>query len=297
MQIKEKEGRLVVSFQEKDDFFEMGYFLLEQAKLSNRIPMKRSTINGYERMIFQTQGFLSLKQALPMLSKEELTDTLYISVFMTSQIEESGILKKNCIWSKFEHVFYDVKEKRPVFLMLPVCGRVNYEDGLNWERRFLDTIAHIAGYLPKEERNEILEKITAYIKTGEAFDETMEAIEALGDGKSGLLVPHTELVKEKTLQLHYSGREGVIEYIMDKDEYTLGKMESAVDGVISLSEAVSRVHCKLIKQGQQFFVQDLDSVNHTFVNGEYIPPYELMELQDKDILSVADIDFRVHIFS
>ena len=296
MQIKEKENRLVVSFQEGDAYFEMGYFLLEQAKLANKLPMKRSVINGYERMTFSTENVVPLGEILPKLSKEELIDVLYICVFMTTQIEENGFLKRNCIWSKFEHVYYDETERRPVFIMLPVCGTVSYADGLNWERRFLDTIAHITFYLPQEEGNAVVEKIVAYLETGEAFEETMEAIEALGDGKSGLLVPHTEKTKERTLQLHYSGREGIVEYTMCQEEYTLGTMEGAVDGVIALSDAISRVHCKLMKQSQQFFVQDLGSMNHTFVNGEYIPPYELMELRDKDILSLADVDFRVHIF-
>lgn len=34
-------------------------------------------------------------------------------------------------------------------------------------------------------------------------------------------------------------------------------------------------------------------MNHTLVNGIMIPPYEFMELENQDILSVADVDFRV----
>lgn len=40
-------------------------------------------------------------------------------------------------------------------------------------------------------------------------------------------------------------------------------------------------------------VPALGGVNHTLVNGIMIPPYELMELENNDILSVADIEFRV----
>lgn len=295
MQIKEKKGQLVLSFQEGDACFELGYFLLEQSKMGNTMPMKRSSINGYERMTFFTDGFVKLGEVLPQLYQDELIDILYVCVHMTSQVEENGFLKRNCIWSKFEHVFYDKKAKRPVFLMLPVCGNVSYADGLNWERRFLDTVSHITAFLPQKEGNMVMEKIVAYLKTGEALEETLEAIEALGDGKSGLLVCHTQKQKEKVLILRYSGREGVKEYEIKEEEYVLGKLEDMADGVISLSDAVSRVHCKIVRQKQQYFVQDLDSTNHTFVNGEYIPPYELMELQDNDILSVADVDFRVHI--
>ena len=43
-----------------------------------------------------------------------------------------------------------------------------------------------------------------------------------------------------------------------------------------------------------YFVQDLDSANHTFVNGIIIPAFQLMELEQSDIVSIADIDFRVN---
>ena len=43
----------------------------------------------------------------------------------------------------------------------------------------------------------------------------------------------------------------------------------------------------------KYIVQDLKSVKHTLVNCIMIPPYELTELVNNDILSVADIEFRV----
>ncbi len=59
--------------------------------------------------------------------------------------------------------------------------------------------------------------------------------------------------------------------------------------------SVSRKHCLITRMNQKYFVQDLESVNHTLVNGIMVPPYELMELENNDILSVGDIEFRVTI--
>ena len=82
---------------------------------------------------------------------------------------------------------------------------------------------------------------------------------------------------------------------MEGDDFLIGRDDGSADGVITLefSRAVSRRHCLITRMNNKYFVQDLKSVNHTLVNGIMIPPYELTELENNDILSVADIEFRV----
>ena len=56
---------------------------------------------------------------------------------------------------------------------------------------------------------------------------------------------------------------------------------------------VSRRHCLITKINGNYFVQDLDSANGTYVNGTQIPAYELMELEHNDVLGIADVELRV----
>jgi hypothetical protein len=50
---------------------------------------------------------------------------------------------------------------------------------------------------------------------------------------------------------------------------------------------VSRKHCRIFKQGDQFFVEDLQSTNGTRLNGQFIPPNQPHPLNDGDVLELG----------
>lgn len=58
---------------------------------------------------------------------------------------------------------------------------------------------------------------------------------------------------------------------------------------------VSRKHCRIIKQGDQFFVEDLQSTNGTKLNGRFIPPNQPQPLKDGDVLELGafKVTFKV----
>lgn len=297
MKIKRNKNRIVASFQSSDPYFEMGNFLITQAGLSNpfQIKMEKESNTNVNQISLETKKLIPLAEIMPEMSKNQLTDLLYFVVYMTRQIEESGFLKRTCIWCKYEDVFYDIKDHRPIMLILPVSKEIKTEDGTDWQTDYLYLIKKILSYYDEKTAKKLYSQINHYIMTDEAFEETIEMINMQGSGKSEQLVLPMEKPKDRWLQLYHSGREGVLQFDIRQEEYVIGKKEATVDGAIPGSEAVSRIHCKIVKQGRQFFLQDLDSVNHTFVNDELIPAYALIELSDKDVVSIADVEFRVHI--
>lgn len=58
---------------------------------------------------------------------------------------------------------------------------------------------------------------------------------------------------------------------------------------------VSRKHCRILKQGDQFLVEDLQSTNGTKLNGQFIPPNQPRPLKDGDVLElgVLKVTFKV----
>ncbi len=50
---------------------------------------------------------------------------------------------------------------------------------------------------------------------------------------------------------------------------------------------VSRRHCRLLRQGDQFFVEDLQSTNGTKLNGQFLPPNQPHPLNDGDVLELG----------
>ncbi len=77
--------------------------------------------------------------------------------------------------------------------------------------------------------------------------------------------------------------------VVNRDPYVLGR-SSASDFQL-LAPTVSRMHCRITRQGDDFFVQDLESRNGTYVNNERISLSQ--PLHDGDELRVAFLTFRV----
>lgn len=58
---------------------------------------------------------------------------------------------------------------------------------------------------------------------------------------------------------------------------------------------VSRRHCRILQQGDQFFVEDLESTNGTRLNDQFIPPKQPRLLQNGDVLELGKLKliFRI----
>lgn len=58
-------------------------------------------------------------------------------------------------------------------------------------------------------------------------------------------------------------------------------------------EGVSRRHARIILKGNQYFIEDLDSMNSTYVNKIKVAANQLFPLNDDDILALGRLTFRI----
>ncbi|MDX1524488.1 MAG: FHA domain-containing protein [Anaerolineae bacterium] len=94
-----------------------------------------------------------------------------------------------------------------------------------------------------------------------------------------------------------------VEPVMSQVTHVLGRVDpvSNVFPEIDLSDdghlakSVSRRHARIIKQKNSVFVEDLGSINGTFVNGKRLQPYVPETLHDGDILQLGKLPIRVKI--
>ena len=73
---------------------------------------------------------------------------------------------------------------------------------------------------------------------------------------------------------------------LDRDLMVIGKMENAADAVISIP-TVSRIHAKIRKVDEEYYLSDLNSRNGTSVNGRLLKTGEEYQLQDEDQVEFA----------
>lgn len=297
MIVRTKDKQISFMFQETDPFFEIGCRVLEQEQPEQMLPYQRRQQDGREKIIFRAadENTVLLREALGELAEDDIIDLLYEMVYLTKKVEENGLLKKECIWYKYDNIYYDLDNRRIMTAILPIAGEFRCADGTGWYDRFEETMQKAASYLP-EKTAERVRELASMLKAGTLDrDEALEELDRLGGREAERLSDNPVSGEDVSLNLLYSGRGGRLEFTVTDDDFVIGRNTGAADGIIAgeVSGAVSREHCLITRLNNKYFVQDLNSVNHTLVNGIMIPPYELMELQDNDILSVADIEFRI----
>lgn len=298
MEVKDNGKQLSFLFQETDPYFEIGYKILEQAAVAQMLPCERKLQNGRNKIVFHTDSaqICPLSEAVLDFQENDIINALCELFVLIQNVEENGFLKKECIWCSYGHIFYHTGTKRILAAVLPITREFRYADGMNWHGRFQETLSKIARNLPKKKTEKVARLAQLFQQEKLACGEVLEELNRLGSGMSGIL-GNKEAASDTKLRLFYSGRKGKLEFFVEDGDYVIGRNPEEVCGVIpeEVSRAVSRRHCMIMKLNGKFFVQDLDSTNYTFVNGTVIPAYEFMELVNNDILSLADIEFRVSI--
>lgn len=123
--------------------------------------------------------------------------------------------------------------------------------------------------------------------------------EAAGDnsGPSG-----AENNRPMTLKLSIRDSGRIIEIPLTK-EINIGRLDAAsatfpeVDLTVDngLEKGVSRRHARITRQGKDLFIEDLGSVNGTFVNGKRLTPYLPHLLQSGDEMQMGNLVLRASV--
>lgn len=90
--------------------------------------------------------------------------------------------------------------------------------------------------------------------------------------------------------LLYEGAEEIPNITLKKEEIRVGQGQDA--DVQIHRETISQIHASIGYQDEEYYVEDLNSTNGTFVNEESISFKEKRKLETDDIVRFADVRFR-----
>ena len=100
-----------------------------------------------------------------------------------------------------------------------------------------------------------------------------------------------EVSENKPLgKLVYQGSRGCNDIDVEGEYFLLGKNSAQVNGVID-AEGVSRLHARITRQEEGYFIEDLNSTNGTFKNGLRMQPYEKRRLEKDDELRFGKVEY------
>ena len=92
-------------------------------------------------------------------------------------------------------------------------------------------------------------------------------------------------------RLRYEGRGNHLDMDIDKTPFLIGSRRDGNDGVIE-EGVVSRTHARIIIKEDEFFIEDLESRNGTFLNGQILDFNKQAKLNPGDRISFANVGYR-----
>lgn len=78
---------------------------------------------------------------------------------------------------------------------------------------------------------------------------------------------------------------------LNKPVFRIGKEKSYVDYFIADNTAISRSHCNIHTENGEYFIEDTNSTNHTYINGKIITSNVKTKLTNGDKIRLANEDF------
>lgn len=101
-----------------------------------------------------------------------------------------------------------------------------------------------------------------------------------------LINPELNIIKLKSVSY-----DPEINIIVDKYPFVVGKSKRSSDYRINRN-VISRVHARFNKEGDTYYIEDLNSTNGTFLNDEKLRPHENNKIISGDIIKLADLEFE-----
>ena len=80
--------------------------------------------------------------------------------------------------------------------------------------------------------------------------------------------------------------------VLMKDSYLIGKLKAKTDIWID-DEAISRIHAKIQKEGEEYYLYDMNSTNGTFLNGRRLGVNDKVPLHIADEITFAGVGYYV----
>ena len=91
-------------------------------------------------------------------------------------------------------------------------------------------------------------------------------------------------------KLNYNGRNGEEDFLIQTENFRIGTKVDEVDACLR-SAAVSRIHARITREGEEYYIEDLNSRNGTWIDGELLNYKERRKLKKNARIRFADEEY------
>ena len=280
-------NEIAFNFNINECYSRNGYNALVSMAPMGFVPCNQLVVNGKVKLVYNISAYTSLYDMISYLTPDMFER---ISANLLSKLDifrNNAILRCENVFLSTDKIFIDRNTLDVYLIYLPL------ESG--------DT----ADYMPRVE-SKLREKLAALVENHPNLRKPAEPVYAppvqpayappVVQQAQPVMPPITPVATVPTVRV--ASKSYVLrshcasaDLRITSDEFVIGKSQSRVDGVVTGSNLVSRVHCKAIVKDDSCYIMDLNSPNGTCLNGRRINPGEMYKLTEGTRVSIADMDF------
>ncbi len=251
--------------------------------------------NGKERIIYHTAGMESYGALFTSVSPA-LHQKVVESIFQTiNVVRNMPFWEKDFLDLRREHIYIDSINGNVKFTVVPRIFLDQNDAKIEWTENLIAVLTETLKLVCDDPRmRDIKSKVDAISNMPELIDrhlQTEKLIDAYANSFHVDIATTSASSVPLDVVLEYSGQAGHFSFVDSIDEFIMGK-ESQCNGIINISPAISRKHCKIVRDNAGYKIADIGSTNGTWVNGVRLSPNSLYELKDGDEIKLADIALR-----
>lgn len=268
------------------------YKVLQSQTSSCFVRCMKMLYNGKIQLYYLTDSYKPFSSLLPNLDAERFLTIVKNLLSDIIDVKSNGFLSCQNIDISTEHIYIDTTTYQVRLIYLPLSQRI-YPDFSIFENelriRLIQLISNYANLSSPK-----ITQLSSDLSNGglsiEDLSHRLKGSVSVSQDKKTLVQKEPAPSQVRIYSLNASAR---MEILVTKDEFILGTRPDRVDAVISFNKNISRVHCKINKNGILYTVTDLHSLNGTFLNNFRLKPEQPTIIKNGDILRLANSDFKI----
>lgn len=280
-----------------NDLVHTEYKVLQSAWNEYFVPCMKMTYNGRIAIYYLTEGLKPLSSLVTDISPADFITISTNIIGNLIEIKNNGFLSFKKIDADFDKIYIDRETLKVKMIYLPINNVLYDEPGVfedTIKTKLVECIANndnvkddfscAFGY-ELDQKNLTLEEL--YSSFGKRLLPQEPSFFPPGSLEMGR---NSHRAKMRLVAMDSQYDESVI---VNKSHFVIGKRASEVDGVLTISKAISRVHCMIVTDNESYYIQDLNSANGTYVNNKRVYEGERIQIENGDIVRLADKEFEV----
>ena len=273
-------------------FLPTEFKVLQNRSVDCLVRCMKMKFNGKLELLYMYDNKKPLDSCISLLDENNFTTMLSNLFSSLIKIKNNGFLDCCRVMTSFDKIFVDVKTYEVNLVYVPISTRI-HKDFQTLENEVRTELIKLISGLDKLSTPRMIQ-VKSDLQNGNLSLKDLNAkyrgvssVSYRSYGSGGLTSGGLNS-GNATLRLMKSPLN--LEMRIGSKPFTIGK-KNTCDGVINNNKMISRHHCRINREGQQFFITDLKSSNGTYLNNNQLMPNSKVRLTDGDIVKLANMEF------